>query len=394
MGLSSSKPSSISTTSTANIVSQDALNLTPQFMAPDGILSKVKGLGEVIGYFNDNDTSALTNFIDSYNQKVSAKERIEIGPEIKSTMLNFHNQLLSVIDQQTGMSTATDTQKQEVLKAKLKDNKQLGDMLKMYYNQKLQDVETKVLSDEMVKNSSELSGSVKVILNNVKALKVKYKFFEYKYIQLNLFMIVFVQYVYNTMTKFIVDVIAYNQARDAIRQEMTQKIFKATQEIMGASDIELKPQDAAAINKMIGSLQEKIQKDQQEIQDLSSRLKNNSMSDLMNFILTSDDALASHVMSSVDKFRQGQQIPQQQVQASAPQGQSQGQQGQRPQQGQQKQQWKQQPQVQPPVVNQVVNSAPQPPVVNQVVNSTPQPPSQNGGFIRDMSMMPQSFYKL
>lgn len=381
MGLSSSKPSSsIATSTNANIVSQDAFNLTPQFMAPDGILSKVKGLGEVIGYFNDNDTSALTNFIDTYNQKVTAKDRIEIGPEIKSTMLNFHNQLLSVIDQQTGMSTATDTQKQEVLKAKLKDNKQLGDMLKMYYNQKLQDVETRVLSDEMVKNSSELSGSVKVILNNVKALKVKYKFFEYKYIQLNLFMIVFVQYVYNTMTKFIVDVIAYNQARDAIRQEMTQKIFKATQEIMGASDIELKPQDAAAINKMISSLQEKIQKDQQEIQDLSSRLKNNSMSDLLNFILTSDDALASHVMNSVDTLRQGQGQPQPQPQQQAP---TQTQQGQKPQQFQ-KQQWKQQQQQQ-----QV-----QPLVINQVVNSAPKPPTQNGGFIRDMSVMPQAFYKL
>ena len=361
MGSSGSKSSSPSSTPT--IVSQEAFNSTPQFVAPDGILSKIKGLGEVIGYFNDNDTSSLTNFIDVYNQKVGAKDRIIIGPEIKATMLNFHNQLLSVIDQQIG-TNATDIQKQEILKAKLKDNKQLNDMLKMYYNQKMEDVETRVLSDEMVKSSTEMSSTVKVILNNVKSLKVKYKFFEYKYIQLNLFMIVFVQYVYNTMTKFIVDVIAYNQARDAIRQEMTQKIFKATQEIMGASDIALKPEDAEAINKMIGNLQDRVQKDKNEIQELSHRLKNNSMSDLLNFILTSDDALASHVMTTVDKYRQDKNIP---LQSQIP----------KPQQ-------QQKPNQQPP--KQEKQQFPK--------QDKQQQPTQNGGFVRDMSVMPQAFYKL
>jgi hypothetical protein len=372
MGSSSSKSSSTPPLpSSANVVSQDAFNLTPQFLAPEGIMNKIKGLGEVIGYFNDNDTSSLTNFIDVYNQKVSTKDRIELGPEIKSTMLNFHNELLSVIDQQMG-TNATDSQKEEILKSKLKDNKALNEMLKLYYSKKLEDVETRVLGDEMVKNSTELSSTVKVILGNVKALKVKYKFFEYKYIQLNIFMIVFVQYVYNSMTKFIVDIIAYNQARDAIRQEMTRKIFKATQEILGASDVELKPQDAAAINKMISSLQERVQKDQREIQDLSLRVKNNSMSDLLNFILTSDDALASHVMSSVDKYRQEKNIP---IQSQ-----------QNPNQNPAKLQGEQQKQNQQKFNQQPQKQQVDPPKINLQ--------SQNGGFIRDMSMMPQAFYKL
>lgn len=420
MGLTSSKP-------TQSVVSQQAYNASPQFMAPDGILTKIKGLGEVIGFFNDNDTSSLSKFVDVYNQQVNVKERIELGPEIKGMMMTFHNQLLQVIDQQMGM-TATSSEKEEALKNKLKDNRQLNDMLKMYYTQKFQDIEARVLGDDMVKNSTELTTSVKVILNNVKALKVKYKFFEYKYIQLNLFMIVFVQYVYNSMTKFIVDVIAYNQARDAIRQEMTSKIFKATQEIMGASDIELKPQDALAINKMIADLQERVTKDQVEIQELSSKLKNNSMSDLLNFILKSDDALASHVMGSVDKYKQdknipsqplqqpqqnqqqNQQQPQQQKQNPQPQKQQNQQQKQYQQNQQQNQQQK--PQVKPqqpvPLVNLKTNAktnANVQPIVqpnaqpNVRPNAQPELPPQpqepnvqTGGFIRDMSMLPQAFY--
>ena len=168
------------------------------------------------------------------------------------------------------------------------------------------------------------------------------------------------------MSKFIVDVIAYNQARDAIRQEMTSKIFKATQEIMGASDIELRPQDALAINKMISGLQERVQKDQKEIQELSSKLKNNSMSDLLNFILTSDDALASHVMSGVDKYKQQQGMAQPQTQQQRPNNQQQ----------------------RPPAPVQPVQPV-QPP-------AGPVPPAQQqtGGFIRDVSLMPQAFYKL
>lgn len=296
MGLSQSIPAP------TPVVSEKAYAYTPNFTAPDGIVDKIKGLGDVINYFNDNDTSSIENFIDSYNKGVTAKEQIELGPEIKGMMMTFHNQLLEVIDSQ--MVGATSSEKQNVLKSKLKDNKQLNDMLKMYYNQKLQDVETSVLNDEMVRGNKDISDTVKIILNNVKSLKVKYKFFEYKYIQLNVFMIVFIQYVYNSMSKFIVDVIAYNQTRDAIRQEMTQKIFKATQEIMGASDMVLKPSDAEAINKMIFNLQDKVRRDQQEITDLSSKLKNNSLSDLLNFVLTSDETLAAHIMEGVDKYKQ------------------------------------------------------------------------------------------
>jgi hypothetical protein len=298
MGLSQSK-----TIAPQPVIQQKALDLTPQFTAPNGVVEKLKGLGEVINYFNDNDTSSLESFIDKYNQQVSAKDQIDVGPEIKAMMMNFHNQLLTVID--TQLVGATTNEKKQALNAKLKDNKQLNEMLRLYYNQRMQDIETRVLEDEVVKSNPEITDTVRVIMNNVKSLKVKYKFFEYKYIQMNIFMIVFIQYVYNSMGKFIVDVIAYNQTRDAIRQEMTQKIFKATQDIMGASDMQLKPQDAESINKMIANLQEKIQRDQKEIQELSGQLKNNSLSDLLNFVLTSDETLGSHIMEGVDKFKAG-----------------------------------------------------------------------------------------
>jgi hypothetical protein len=311
MGLSQSK-------NTQPVVQQKALDLTPQFTAPEGIVEKIKGLGDVIGFFNDNDTSSIETFIDTYNKQVSAKDQIDIGPEIKGLMLGFHNQLLEVIDGQ--LIGATSTEKQQVLKSKLKDNKALQEMLRLYYNQKMQDVETRVLNDEVVKSNPEITETVRIIMNNVKSLKVKYKFFEYKYIQLNVFMIVFIQYVYNSMGKFIVDVIAYNQARDAIRQEMTQKIFRATQEIMGSSDMQLKPQDAEAINRMITNLQDKVSRDQKEIQEMSGKLKNNSLSDLLNFVLTSDETLASHIMEGVDKYKATKATDvQQQKQSAAPQ---------------------------------------------------------------------------
>lgn len=280
---------------------------SPVFMAPSNVVDKIKGLGDVIGFFNDNDTSALEGFIDDYNQKVASKDKIDLGPEMKNLLLSFHNQLLSVID--TQLVGATPAEKQQILKSKLKDNKQLNEMLNMYYSDKLRNIETKVMSDETVMGNKELGDTVRMILGNVKSLKVKYKFFEYKYIQLNIFMIVFIQYVYNSMTKFIVDVIAYNQVRDAFRQEMTQKIFDATKEIMSASDIQIKPQDADAVNKMISKLQDKVRRDQEEIQEMSAKLKNSSMADLLNFVLKSDENLASHIVEGVEKYKQNQPFP-------------------------------------------------------------------------------------
>lgn len=305
MGSSQSKaPSSVPG---VPAVLPSGLPATPSFTAPDAIVDKIRGLGEVIGHFNNNDTTSIEGFIDNYNKQVSNKEKIDIAPEMKSMMLNFHNQVLEVIDQELG-SSSTPEEKKEVLKSRLKDNKQLNDMLKMYYDKKMMDFESKVMADATVQSNPEVMNTVKTIMGNVKSLKVKYKFFEYKYIQLNVFLIVFIQYVYNTMSKFIVDVIAYNQTRDAIRQEMTKKIFKATQEILGASDIQMKPEDADAVNKMIANLQQKISKDQVEIQDLSNKLKTNSLSDLLNFVLTSDETLATHIMDGVDKFKINKQV--------------------------------------------------------------------------------------
>lgn len=365
MGGSQSKAPSMAPTA---IVSPQAFEMTPEFTAPNNIIEKIRGLGEVIRYFNDNDTSSLESFIENYNQKVSAKEKIDIGPEIKGMMLNFHNQLLQVIDSQ--LTTATAEEKKEVLKARLRDNRQLDDMLRMYYNQKMKDIEMRVMNDDAVKNNPEVFDTVRAIMNNVKSLKVKYKFFEYKYMQLNVFMIVFIQYVYNSMTKFIVDVIAYNQTRDAMRQEMTKKIFQATQQILGASDIQLKTEDAEAINKMIHNLQEKVQKDQQEIQELSSKLKNGSLADLLNFVMTSDETLASHIIEGVEKYRS--------VTTPASVSLTSGQKS------------TQAPNQAPTQTGGFLRDLSVLPTAFYAV----QPKAQTGGFLRDASLVPKAFYDL
>lgn len=358
--------SSQSTTKQA-VVSPGAVlpnGVAPVFMAPNTIVDKIKGLGDVIGFFNDNDTESLAKFVDVYNQQVATKDKIELGPELKNLMMGFHNQLLTVIDSQ--FITATAQEKQQVLKSKLKDNKQLNEMLGMYYNEKLKAIEARVLGDEAVRSNPQLIETVKAILNNVKSLKVKYKFFEYKYVQLNIFMIVFIQFVYNSMTKFIVDVIAYNTARDAIRQEMTQKIFAATRDIMSASDLQIRPEDSDAITKMITNLQEKVKNDQVEIQEMSAKLKTDSMSDLLNFVLKSDESLATHIMESVDKFKQTQGV-------KINQNNNQGNPN-KPWQNNPNKPWQNKPWQQNPQLN------------NQQL--------QQGGFIRDLSMLPQAFYAL
>lgn len=379
MGSSQSK-----TKSSSNSVSPQQLEYSgsPLFMAPNNVVDKIKGLGDVIGFFNDNDTSALEGFIDDYNKKVANKDKIDLGPEIKNLLLSFHNQLLTVIDSQ--VVGATPAEKQQILKSKIKDNKQLNDMLSMYYNEKLKNIETRVMNDEAVRGNKELGDTVKTIMSNVKSLKVKYKFFEYKYIQLNIFMIVFIQFVYNSMTKFIVDVIAYNQVRDAFRQEMTQKIFDATKDIMSSSDIQIKPQDAEAVNKLIQNLQDKVRKDQEEIQEMSARIKNNSMADLLNFILKSDENLASHIIDGVDKYKQNQPFPNERKDGNKP-WQNQGKQWQnKPGQGNQGQQQNQywQPKT---YQNQYSN-----PYYQQYGGEK----SMEGGFIRDISLLPQAFQEL
>lgn len=279
------------------LVSSKAFELTPQFSAPESVIEKIRGLGDVIRYFNDNDMSAVQGFIDNYNQRVSAKEKIEVGPEIRAMLMNTHYQLLEVIDSQ--LVGASQNEKEQVLKKKVKDNKQLNDMLRIYYDKKLQDIEDKVMEDEAVRGNRDIQQTVRMIINNVKSLKVKYKFFEFKYLQLNLFVVVFVQFTFNMMTKFIVDVIAYNQARDAVRQQMTQQIFAATQQILGAQDLQLKDEDANAINTMISNLQKKVRSDQEEIQTLSAKLKNTSLTELVNFVASSDESLAAPLMNGV-----------------------------------------------------------------------------------------------
>lgn len=382
MGLSQSKAKSTST----NAVSSPELGYTgsPVFMAPNNIVDKIKGLGDVIGFFNDNDTTALEGFVDEYNKKVASKDKIDLGPEIKNLLLSFHNQLLTVIDNQ--VVGASPAEKQQILKSKLKDNKQLNEMLSLYYNDKLRSIETRVMNDETVRGNKELGDTVKTILGNVKSLKVKYKFFEYKYIQLNIFMIVFIQYVYNSMTKFIVDVIAYNQVRDAFRQEMTQKIFDATKQIMTASDIQIKPQDADSVNRLIQGLQDKVKRDQEEIQEMSSKLKNNSMADLLNFILKSDENLASHIVEGVEKYKQNQPFPSNQNPNKPPWSQNpnkqwQNKQGQNPAQDKY---W--QPRTYTGPYDEQYDNA-----YNFYGGNKD---NMKGGFIRDMSLLPQAFHAL
>jgi hypothetical protein len=260
----------MNTTATSTTAVVDAMKDGNQLFLRKDVAHKISELSQYFETFNKNDYKGMLSYVDHLNKNLKSGDKpIEISEPIKKALLEFHNAILTNIDKTMLTDEDKNDKFKSIISSKDYDNifKQLGD----HYVKDLDMKKAEILKSKGIVESKEMSESISVIINSVKNLKVKYKFFEYKYIELNIFLILIIQKAYVVIDEFVKNVLDFNSQRDVMREKVLKDTLNIMTSILDAADLQIQPNDFEYLTSMMDKVSADIkEKDETFKQKLTS----------------------------------------------------------------------------------------------------------------------------
>ena len=263
---------------------------TLEIVVDQGVREQIKKLTGYVSSFNDNDVNSLLNVVKEYQDELnkSSEQKYDLS-KIEKFVGSFHKELLDQISKDN--NTLSNAGKQSQLKEKLKNTSNLPDYLKSIYSESLTDVKEELFKSPVVQNDKEIKDGINNLFNDITGLKSKYKFFEYRYIQLNLFLIIFIQHTFTSVNTFVDSVLQYTTERDKNRQDNLTEIIKLLLKIMSDARINIEETDFELLNKLTESTQQQLAQREKDLKD-NLELAADGVQQKMAAVLNVNPALA------------------------------------------------------------------------------------------------------
>jgi hypothetical protein len=251
-------------------------NLEPSFILDTDVNDKVKKLNTYINDFNTNDTKTLLSVIKEFQEKTNKTSGTNYNfDQIEQFILNFHQSLQKELD------NSGDNRK-------INDILNNDDSLKKYLNEmkthKTDEIFKDIMNNDTVKGNGVLQTNIKSILDNINNMNIKHKFFEYKYIQINLFLMIFIQHTMSTMQDFIEKVTQYSLLRDAKKRDSVDSLVTILLQMLNDSRVQLDPENFNVINNMMKTINNDISTNQKNLNSKINEIKESSFNDIVKFL--------------------------------------------------------------------------------------------------------------
>lgn len=280
---------------------------TLEIVVDQGVREQIKKLTGYVSSFNDNDVNSLLNVVKEYQNELNkgSEQKYDLS-KIEKFVGSFHKELLDQISKDN--NTLSNAGKQSQLKEKLKNTSNLPDYLKSIYSESLTDVKEELFKSPVVQNDKEIKDGITNLFDDITGLKSKYKFFEYRYIQLNLFLIIFIQHTFTSVNTFVDSVLQYTTERDKNRQDNLTEIIKLLLKIMSDARINIEETDFDLLNKLTESTQQQLAQREKDLKD-NLELAADGVQQKMAAVLNVNPALAPMTSSTNNPLNQfnGQQ---------------------------------------------------------------------------------------
>ena len=236
------------------------------------VRDQIDKLSKYIEYFNTSDLNSLFKVIDESGNNYGDLKAV------KAFVKEFYENLMKQISEEN--SNLSNSQKNDKLQAHLQDQK-LPEYIKTIYDKELNKLKEDVSNSTYIQNDSGAKKNLETIFTNISHLKSKYKYFEYKYIQLNLFMLVFIQHTFKTMEDFVSKVTKYIAEQDKTRSKTVSELINLLVKIMNQADLNIDKNDFNAINIMMASLEKEIKDKQNRVNSQVSKFATEASAQLL-----------------------------------------------------------------------------------------------------------------
>lgn len=285
--------SSSSSTSSASDVVKKAVEQGKQVILHEDVLKKVGEVREIVAAFNKDDHRKLKEQVDKYNQALQAAnkggEQIIIPDNVAQSLEGFHNAVLRNLSGETFEA------------AMGQGYGKIYDTLSKEYKSGIEEKKQQILSSTGIKEDSDLGKDINSIIGNITSLKVKYKYFEYKYIEMNLFLILFIQKVYQSMDDFTTNVLEFNRMRDEARDKAMKDTLNAMVQIIQSADLELNPDDFKHVNTLMNKVQSDMEGKEKALQAKMNDLVTITSKNMSAFIDTLTNATKQEFQAELGK---------------------------------------------------------------------------------------------
>lgn len=350
--------------------------------------NNLEGLNTILTQFSKNDTQGIVDKIKSMPEFKN-----QLPKDILDKVSSVHKSILDTLDQ-----SLTDEEK----KKQLEGDGNIVKFIQRYVDKELDDKMQDYLQNPFIKNDQVVQKSMVSVTNSIKNIRGKYKYFEYKYVQMNVFLILFTKHVHTTIKKFIDETSAFYTAREKYHLVLIHNVIKIFEEQLGTETKNFADLDTTKFSTAIKELTQSVMNSISQQKEMGEKMKQDSLADILKFLMERESDFASEIIKSVDGYKA--QNPKNTTSTTNTQQQQQRQQYEQQQRQQllekQRQQYEQQQQ-QRPLNNPFIPSSTftgnkygykftkGPLGQGYYLNS-----SLSGGFIRDGSKLPQTFYKL
>lgn len=221
------------------------------------VKEQIDKISEYVKIFNTNDAHALLDIVKDYKLDLETltNRQYDLG-NIDKFVTSFHQELLNKISSDN--PRYSNSEKKNMLKQQLKENTKLPEYLKNMYDESLEKKKTEIMSFPLIAKDNETKKNIDALFTNITSLKSKYKYFEYRYIQLNLFLIIYTQHTFTTMDNFVNNILFYIKQKNDIQRDAIKKLIALLLQIMNQAELTIDQKNFEIIDDLMSVMEKQL----------------------------------------------------------------------------------------------------------------------------------------
>jgi hypothetical protein len=244
-------------------------------------------LGGLMKQYNKNDVPQMLHDIESSG--------IKLPKTIVDRLRVTHQSILDNID-----SVYTYEEKGK----KLEINSAVADYIQKDVDKDLDKQLTEYMDNPFIKDDPMVQRGVKDVADSIKSIRGKYKFFEYKYLQMNVFLIGFITHVGETLVRFVNETSAFYEAKEKYHLMLIRNLVKTFHDQLevDASDTGGKI-DATTIGDSLKELTQSVIDSIAKQKEFTEKSKQQSLQDILKFLMERESEFADELVGIVDRYK-------------------------------------------------------------------------------------------
>lgn len=253
-----------------------------QFRITESTAKGISNVTDIIKAFKDGDADTL--------RRKSEAANITIDANVIKTFMDYHRKMKEAVSLNEKMDSTT-----VLAKFKTMDER---------------DIERRLNAAREKYNHGDGKdiAEVKKILSDMTSATRKHEYFEYKYIEMNIFILLFVKKIYATMDGFVGNIMTFNKISEEQRKAQMNDFMKAIIELFKKETDVINPQNFDILVQQVATkFHNDMETSHEKLRTFMVKSANDNQEELKNWINGLDDTVKSVLRNALGTPQQQQQ---------------------------------------------------------------------------------------